>query len=140
MKPFPIAAIALAALVFAVYVPNVSSFSSKSRVPTVQIKLVCDGPRFVQMSTSPSRTSLQASTVSIPKNPKVVRSALVKKLKIGSLFGLWYLFNIGYNIYNKKVLNVIPQLTYSVAFLQLFIGILYPLGTVWIYAFAHSVI
>ena len=26
----------------------------------------------------------------------------------GSFFALWYLFNIGYNIYNKKALNVLP--------------------------------
>lgn len=38
---------------------------------------------------------------------------------------LWYIFNIGYNIYNKKVLNMVPKLTYTVAFLQLFIGIFY---------------
>ena len=38
---------------------------------------------------------------------------------------LWYIFNIGYNIYNKKVLNMVPKLTYTVAFLQLFLGIFY---------------
>jgi solute carrier family 35 protein E1 len=52
-------------------------------------------------------------------------SELVKKLKVGSLFGLWYVLNIAYNIYNKKVLNLAPKLTYFTAFLQLAIGILY---------------
>jgi solute carrier family 35, member E1 len=28
---------------------------------------------------------------------------LVKTLQLGSLFGLWYLFNIYFNIYNKQV-------------------------------------
>lgn len=38
---------------------------------------------------------------------------------------MWYVLNIGYNIYNKKVLNMVPDLTYSVAFLQLFLGLFY---------------
>jgi len=53
------------------------------------------------------------------------------KLKIGSLFGLWYALNIGYNIYNKKVLNLVPSLTYTIAFLQLFIGLVYVIP-VWL--------
>lgn len=28
---------------------------------------------------------------------------LMKTLELGSLFGLWYLFNIYFNIYNKQV-------------------------------------
>ncbi|KAH9550835.1 hypothetical protein CY35_10G092600 [Sphagnum magellanicum] len=31
-----------------------------------------------------------------------------KTLRLGSLFGLWYLFNIYFNIYNKQVLKVFP--------------------------------
>lgn len=55
---------------------------------------------------------------------------LKKRLKIGGLFGLWYALNIGYNVYNKKVLNLVPNLTYTVAFLQLFLGLFYVLP-VW---------
>nr|ACG37546.1 triose phosphate/phosphate translocator, non-green plastid,chloroplast precursor [Zea mays] len=33
---------------------------------------------------------------------------LMKTLWLGSLFGLWYLFNIYFNIYNKQVLKVFP--------------------------------
>lgn len=55
---------------------------------------------------------------------------LKKRLKIGGLFGLWYALNIGYNVYNKKVLNLAPNLTYTVAFLQLFLGLFYVLP-VW---------
>lgn len=46
------------------------------------------------------------------------------------MFGLWYALNIGYNIYNKKVLNLAPGLTWTTAWFQLFIGILY-LIPVW---------
>ena len=59
-----------------------------------------------------------------------VGEGLVKKLYVGGLFGLWYALNVGYNIYNKKVLNMVPELTYTVAFLQLFLGLVYIAG-VW---------
>ncbi|CAN0890324.1 Triose phosphate/phosphate translocator, non-green plastid, chloroplastic [Linum grandiflorum] len=36
-------------------------------------------------------------------------AALTKTLVLGSLFGLWYLFNIYFNIYNKQVLKVYPN-------------------------------
>ncbi|XP_062030660.1 triose phosphate/phosphate translocator, non-green plastid, chloroplastic-like [Rosa rugosa] len=36
------------------------------------------------------------------------KSSLYKTLELGSLFGLWYLFNIYFNIYNKQVLKVFP--------------------------------
>ncbi|CAI0398597.1 unnamed protein product [Linum tenue] len=35
-------------------------------------------------------------------------SSFTKTLVLGSLFGLWYLFNIYFNIYNKQVLKVFP--------------------------------
>ncbi|XP_047314364.1 phosphoenolpyruvate/phosphate translocator 1, chloroplastic-like [Impatiens glandulifera] len=35
-------------------------------------------------------------------------NSLASTLQLGSLFGLWYLFNIYFNIYNKQVLKVFP--------------------------------
>lgn len=46
------------------------------------------------------------------------------KLKIGVYFALWYALNIGYNIYNKKALNLVP-LPWTLATIQLFAGIPY---------------
>ncbi|XP_076904918.1 phosphoenolpyruvate/phosphate translocator 1, chloroplastic-like [Bidens hawaiensis] len=37
------------------------------------------------------------------------KSKLAETLVLGSLFGLWYLFNIYFNIYNKQVLKVFPS-------------------------------
>lgn len=34
--------------------------------------------------------------------------SLMKTLQLGSLFGLWYLFNIYFNIYNKQVFIIFP--------------------------------
>jgi len=49
---------------------------------------------------------------------------LLETLKTGSFFALWYLFNIGYNIYNKKALNAMA-IPWTMALLQLFVGIPY---------------
>mmetsp|Transcript_296 Transcript_296/g.396 ORF Transcript_296/g.396 Transcript_296/m.396 type:complete len:383 (+) Transcript_296:109-1257(+) len=57
--------------------------------------------------------------------PAKESGGMMQTMKVGFLFGLWYALNIGYNIYNKKVLNMVPELTYTVAFLQLFLGLAY---------------
>jgi len=49
---------------------------------------------------------------------------MMETLKTGSFFALWYLFNIGYNIYNKQALNALP-IPWTMALLQLFVGIPY---------------
>lgn len=72
---------------------------------------------------SASSTQLSASTTAAV--PKKESKGLVETLKVGSLFGLWYALNIGYNIYNKRVLNMVPSLVWSVALLQLFMGLFY---------------
>lgn len=51
-------------------------------------------------------------------------SALVETLKTGSYFALWYLFNIGYNIYNKQALNALDY-PWTIATIQMATGILY---------------
>jgi len=54
----------------------------------------------------------------------------METLKTGSFFALWYLFNIGYNIYNKKALNALA-IPYTMALLQLAVGIPYA-GALWL--------
>ena len=41
------------------------------------------------------------------------KSSLVKTLELGLLFGLWYLFNIYFNIYNKQVRFFLSSLSLS---------------------------
>jgi len=55
---------------------------------------------------------------------------IMETLKTGSFFALWYLFNIGYNIYNKKALNALA-IPYTMALLQLAVGIPYA-GALWL--------
>ena len=73
---------------------------------------------------------MQASSPALPQISIVAaevdkKKGLAHTLKVGGLFGLWYALNIGYNIYNKRVLNLAPALTYTTGFLQLFIGLIY---------------
>merc|ERR1711988_288227 len=51
-------------------------------------------------------------------------------LEIGAYFGLWYALNIGYNVYNKKVLNAVP-LPWTLATIQLFAGLPY-VAVLWL--------
>ena len=74
------------------------------------------------VATAPaSSTALKATEVT---GGAKAEDGLMETLKTGSFFALWYLFNIGYNIYNKKTLNALP-IPYTMATLQLFIGIPY---------------
>uniref|UniRef100_A0A7N0U1J0 Sugar phosphate transporter domain-containing protein n=1 Tax=Kalanchoe fedtschenkoi TaxID=63787 RepID=A0A7N0U1J0_KALFE len=47
--------------------------------------------------------------------------SLMQTLTLGSLFGLWYLFNIYFNIYNKQVLKVFPN-PVTVTLIQFAVG------------------
>jgi len=58
------------------------------------------------------------------------KDGMMDTLVTGSFFALWYLFNIGYNIYNKKALNALP-IPYTMAALQLFVGIPY-VAALWV--------
>jgi solute carrier family 35, member E1 len=64
-----------------------------------------------------------ASTSGAAAEPKS-GSALVETLQVGSYFALWYLFNIGYNIYNKQALNVLSY-PWTIATIQMAAGIAY---------------
>ena len=48
----------------------------------------------------------------------------METLQIGTYFALWYLFNIGYNIYNKQALNVLDY-PWTVATIQMATGVAY---------------
>mmetsp|Transcript_26322 Transcript_26322/g.42829 ORF Transcript_26322/g.42829 Transcript_26322/m.42829 type:complete len:381 (-) Transcript_26322:201-1343(-) len=50
--------------------------------------------------------------------------SMADTLKTGSYFALWYLFNIGYNIYNKQALNALA-FPWTIATIQMITGIFY---------------
>merc|ERR1719247_154424 len=89
---------------------------------------------------SSMRAACAAQPAQIPRLATVPRMAeaaaapeedgIMETLKTGSFFALWYLFNIGYNIYNKKALNALA-IPYTMALLQLAVGIPYA-GALWL--------
>ena len=52
------------------------------------------------------------------------QSGMNARLKVGAFFSLWYILNIGYNIYNKRILNAVP-LPWTIGAIQLWVGLLY---------------
>jgi len=88
---------------------------------------------------SPMRATCAVQPAQIPRLATLPRMAeaaaapeedgIMETLKTGSFFALWYLFNIGYNIYNKKALNALA-IPYTMAALQLAVGIPYAV-TLW---------
>lgn len=51
-------------------------------------------------------------------------SSLLQTLKVLTYFALWYFLNVMYNIYNKKLMNVLPAPA-SIGTVQLLIGAIY---------------
>ncbi|XP_021826002.1 triose phosphate/phosphate translocator, non-green plastid, chloroplastic-like [Prunus avium] len=60
----------------------------------------------VDSDAGTSRFQVRATAESAEESSE--SSSMFKTLELGALFGLWYLFNIYFNIYNKQVLKVFP--------------------------------
>jgi solute carrier family 35 protein E1 len=78
----------------------------------------------MKSSTSLSLSSDAISASGGAKDPEPVKSNTMESLQVGMYFALWYLFNIAYNIYNKKALNVLAY-PWSVATIQMTAGCFY---------------
>lgn len=96
---------------------SVRSAVSKPVVRVACSELFSATPASNEQTPAPPAPSAVASTAKDVKAP-------AGTLKVTAYFGLWYLFNIGYNIYNKRVLNVLP-LPWVIASSQLGVGLLY---------------
>ncbi|KZV45691.1 phosphoenolpyruvate/phosphate translocator 1, chloroplastic-like [Dorcoceras hygrometricum] len=98
-----------------------SAFSSSSSTP-----ISCSMRRRGWISSSnpvpesdlvPARaTAESADAAEVPES-----KSMVDTLVLGTLFGLWYLFNIYFNIYNKQVLKVFPY-PVTVSLVQFAVG------------------
>ena len=94
--------------------PGVRSVRIVSRIPTTSM-----------MSTTPTSTALSAiaSPVQVTAMAPASGGKTAKeRLQVGLYFGLWYAFNIGYNIFNKKALNMAPNLTWTVGIFKLMLS------------------
>jgi len=81
-------------------------------------------PASRQFSKTSSPTSLALSSSGGDAVAEGEGSGMGETLKVGSYFALWYLFNIGYNIYNKQALNAVAY-PWTIATIQMATGILY---------------
>ncbi|GKZ00476.1 hypothetical protein MPSEU_001000100 [Mayamaea pseudoterrestris] len=77
--------------------------------------------------TVPSALSNDVSQVA---RGGAISNSLAQTLKVGFYFGLWYLLNIFYNIFNKKLLNVMPA-PLTIGSIQLAIGSAY-VAALWL--------
>lgn len=75
-------------------------------------------------TSSPTSLALSSSGGAAAVAEEDSSSSMVETLKVASYFALWYLFNIGYNIYNKQALNAL-DFPWTIATIQMATGILY---------------
>ena len=71
--------------------------------------------------------SALSSALSVTGGSTSPTPALSDTPQVTSYFLLWYLFNIGYNIYNKQALNVLAY-PWTIATIQMAAGIPYFAG------------
>ena len=110
----------------------VTSFAPSTRtllVNKVHTPLLIQKQQLCRVQTTQLHAEASAQITEVAK-PAETKS-LAQTLKVGSFFALWYALNIGYNIYNKNVLTIAPGLTWTIALLQLFMGLLYVIP-VWV--------
>ncbi|EXC20310.1 Phosphoenolpyruvate/phosphate translocator 2 [Morus notabilis] len=83
-----------------------SSFHSKAQIPA----------SFLVPSGRYQNLIARAASVPESANEGARRDELAQTLQLGSMFGIWYLLNIYFNIFNKQVLKVYPFPTTVTAF------------------------
>ena len=114
-------ALALAAEVSAFGLHAPAARAAVATRPALSCPTVPRVAKAFRMAEEAAETAAEA----VPAAPaEESKDAILETLTTGAFFGLWYLFNIGYNIYNKKALNALP-IPYTMAALQLFVGIPY---------------
>jgi len=89
------------------------SFDSKTFLP----------PTALLASERSSQNEISALTIPSGGSTEA-KSNLGETLQVASYFLLWYLFNIGYNIYNKQALNVLA-FPWTIATIQMAAGTFY---------------
>jgi hypothetical protein len=97
-------------------------FPLKNQNPTTLLAFASSDERSPAEEYSVQRIRRRKSAILLQKK---------KKIKIASLFALWYILSVGYNIFSKRVLNLAPELAWTTAWLQMALGLLY-VGPMWL--------
>ena len=100
-----------------------AAFSPMARPAMVGVRAPAIA-RFAQVPRLTEDAAIPADAAPVDPPAAAESEGMMETLTTGAFFALWYLFNIGYNIYNKKALNALP-IPYTMALLQLFVGIPY---------------
>lgn len=75
-------------------------------------------------TTKPMKSAIKSAINSVSSGGAQAPPTFLSKVKVPSLFLLWYMLNVYYNIVNKKVLNVVPA-PITISAVQLLIGSIY---------------
>jgi len=104
----------------AAFVPSASSASTFGKA----VRVSATSLSATELPSSTSTTLALSASGGDTADAVSVQGGASETLQVGSYFALWYLFNIGYNIYNKKALNAVAY-PWSVATIQMLAGCFY---------------
>jgi len=108
--------------------PPASSSKSCVSSKTSLLPPVSSPALFSSTSDASSDSFVSASTsAALSVKGGETKTSMQETLQVASYFMLWYLFNIGYNIYNKQALNVLA-FPWTIATIQMAAGIPYFVG------------
>jgi len=121
MKKLTVLALAVTTCTATAFIPSTSIKTYNGKATTASAKQV---PAALNtQSVSPTALALSSSG-GAANAEEPAESSLKDSLQVGTYFALWYLFNIGYNIYNKQALNALSY-PWTIATLQMATGIFY---------------
>jgi len=105
------------------FLPTTSSHVKKFSASTASPAKLAVASADLKSSTSLALSSTGGAKDAVEEagEPK---SGMMETLQVGSYFALWYLFNIGYNIYNKQALNALA-FPWTIATIQMAAGCAY---------------
>jgi len=121
MKKVVLLALAATSASAFAFSPRAASVGTSSRSSSVVVPPVS---KSFAKTSSPTSLALSSSGGAAAVAEEDSSSSMVETLKVASYFALWYLFNIGYNIYNKQALNAL-DFPWTIATIQMATGIFY---------------
>jgi len=119
MKKVVLLALAATSASAFAFSPRAASVGTSSRSSSVVVP-----PVSKSFANSPTSLALSSSGGAAAVAEEDSSSSTAETLKVASYFALWYLFNIGYNIYNKQALNAL-DFPWTIATIQMATGIFY---------------
>jgi len=121
MKKLAILALAVSTCTATAFVPSSSLKTFNGQGAATVARQI---PAAISNSGTTSTSLALSASGGAAKAEEPESGGLRETLQVGTYFALWYLFNIGYNIYNKQALNVLDY-PWTIATIQMATGIAY---------------